>query len=155
MRLFQQGETIAGKRDVFVQMVDAGDFVTPMTGLTASVKIAKAGTAAYASIAGSASEVTNGGQGTGTYRVSLAAEDLDTEGEAMLMIDGSGAARQFVPIAVVRFPGEIHLAKAALVNARTHTIDTGVDQIKDDDGETTLRTLTPSETEGVVTVTAV
>ena len=45
------------------------------------------------------------------------------------------------------------LTKAALANKREHTIDTGVDVIKDDDGTTTLRTLTPSESNGVVTVT--
>ena len=71
----------------------------------------------------------------------------------MLKVTASAAAIQFVPIEVVRFPGEVHLAKAALVNARTHVIDTGVDQIKDDDGQTTLRELTPSEENGVVTVT--
>ncbi|UCD28530.1 MAG: hypothetical protein JSV03_15850 [Planctomycetota bacterium] len=48
---------------------------------------------------------------------------------------------------------EMHMVKAALANKREHTIDTGVDVIKDDDGSTTLRTLTPSETNGVVTVT--
>jgi len=48
---------------------------------------------------------------------------------------------------------ELHLAKAALVNKRQHTIATGVDVIKDNDGATTLRTLTPSETAGVITVT--
>ncbi len=48
---------------------------------------------------------------------------------------------------------ELHLAKAALVNKRLHTIATGVDVIKDNDGTTTLRTLTPSETAGVITVT--
>ncbi len=48
---------------------------------------------------------------------------------------------------------ELHLAKAALVNKRVHTIASGVDVIKDNDGTTTLRTLTPSETAGVITVT--
>ena len=48
---------------------------------------------------------------------------------------------------------ELHMAKAALVNKRQHTIATGVDVIKDNDGTTTLRTLTPSETAGVITVT--
>ena len=48
---------------------------------------------------------------------------------------------------------ELHLAKSALANKRQHTIATGVDVIKDNDGTTTLRTLTPSETAGVVTVT--
>ena len=48
---------------------------------------------------------------------------------------------------------EVHLAKAALVNKRQHAVDTGVDVIKDDDGSTTIKTLTPSEAGGVVTVT--
>lgn len=48
---------------------------------------------------------------------------------------------------------EIHLTKAALVNKRLHTVDTGVNEIRDDDGETTLRTLTPSESNGVISVT--
>lgn len=40
---------------------------------------------------------------------------------------------------------ELHLCKAALVNKRLHTISTGVDVIKDDDGTTTLVTLTPMD----------
>ena len=128
-------------------MVDESDFVTPKTGLTLAVQMTKAGTSSYSAISGSSSEI-----GSGTYKISLAAADLDTEGEAMLKVTATGAATQFVPLEVVRFPDEVHLAKAALANARTHTIDTGVDEIKDDDGETTLRTLTPSEENGVITV---
>ena len=44
-------------------------------------------------------------------------------------------------------------AKAARDNQREHTVATGVDVIKDDDDSTTSRTLTPSETDGVITVT--
>ncbi len=40
---------------------------------------------------------------------------------------------------------EIHLCKAALVNKRVHTVSTGVDEIKDDDGTTTLVTMTPQD----------
>jgi hypothetical protein len=40
---------------------------------------------------------------------------------------------------------ELHLCKAALVNRRVHIISTGVDEIKDDDGETTLLTMTPTD----------
>ncbi len=47
---------------------------------------------------------------------------------------------------------ELHTAKAALCNVREHTIETGVDAIMDDDGETELLTLTPSEADGVITV---
>ncbi len=147
MRLFQKNETAAGKRDVFVQMVDEDEPNAPKTGLTLTVQIVKAGGSSYAGIEGSSSEV-----GNGTYRISLAAGDLDTEGEEMLKITADGAVNQYVPMQVVRFPDEVHLAKAALANARSHTIDTGVDEIKDDDGDTTIRTLTPTEENGVVTV---
>ena len=146
--LFQQNEPVAGRRDLFVQMVDSADYVTPKTGLTLTVQIVKAGSSSYAGIAGTSAEV-----GDGTYRISLAAGDLDTLGAAMLKVAAGGAAGQYVPIQVVRFLDEVHLAKAALVNARTHTIDTGVDAIKDDDGTTTLRTMTPTEDEGIITVT--
>ena len=47
----------------------------------------------------------------------------------------------------------MHLVKASLANKRTHTIETAVDVIKDDDGSTTLLTLTPTEASGVVTMT--
>lgn len=40
---------------------------------------------------------------------------------------------------------EVHLCKAALVNKRIHTVSTGVDQILDDDGVTTLVTMTPQD----------
>ena len=148
MMLFQKNESIAARRDLFVQMVDEADRLTPKTGLTLTVQIVKAASSSYAGITGSSTEV-----GSGTYRISLGAADLDTLGAAMLQVTASGAAGQYVPILVARFPDEVHLAKAALVNARTHTIDTGVDAIKDDDGTTTLRTMTPTEDEGIITVT--
>ena len=40
---------------------------------------------------------------------------------------------------------ELHLCKAALTNKRVHTISTGVDEIKDDDGSATLVTMTPTD----------
>lgn len=40
---------------------------------------------------------------------------------------------------------EVHLCKAALVNRRVHEVSSGVDQIKDDDGVTTLVTMTPQD----------
>lgn len=148
MRQFQKDESTSDLREVFMQMVNAMDLVTPKTGLSLSVQLVKAGGSSYANIAGSWSEI-----GSGTYKVSLASGDLDTVGEGMLKVTASGAANQYVPIQVVRYLDEVHLAKAALVNARSHTIDTGVDVIRDDDGTTPLRTLTPSESGGVVSVT--
>ncbi|MCB9849127.1 MAG: hypothetical protein H6817_00310 [Phycisphaerales bacterium] len=46
---------------------------------------------------------------------------------------------------VADMAGDVHLCKAALVNKRVHTVSTGVDVIKDDDGTTTLVTLTPTD----------
>jgi len=148
MRFYQQNETQAVRRDLFVQMVDESDYVTPSTGLTLTVHIAKAGTSSYATISGSVTEISDG-----TYRIRLAAGDLDTVGESMLKIAASGSVTQYAPLQVTTALDEIHVSKAALVNLRTHTVDTGVDVIKDDDGTTTLRTMTPSESSGVVTVT--
>jgi len=102
MRLFQQDETTAAKRDIFVQMVDENDFVTAETGLTLTVEIVKAGEAAYAGIAGSSSEI-----GSGTYKISLAAADLDTLGEAMLKVTATGAATQFIPLQVATIPSQV------------------------------------------------
>ncbi len=51
-------------------------------------------------------------------------------------------------------PGaELHLAFAALVNKLTHTIATEVDVVYDDNGTDVLKTLTPSEASGTITVT--
>ena len=127
---------------------DGAARVTPKSGLSPTVQIVKAGGSSYGNIAGTWAEV-----GSGTYRIGLAPADVDTAGAAMLKVTADGAVAQYVPLQVVRFIDEVHLAKAALVNARTHTIETGVDAIKDDDGTTVLRTLTPGESGGVVTVT--
>ena len=48
---------------------------------------------------------------------------------------------------------ELRLIKAALLNVRTHDVASGVDVIMDDDGQTPLVTLTPSEPAPVVTRT--
>ena len=48
---------------------------------------------------------------------------------------------------------KVNLGAKALVNQRDHTVATGVDKIYDDNGSTLLRTLTPSESGGVITVT--
>jgi hypothetical protein len=148
MRQIQQNEATAAERELQLEMYDDLDGVTPKSGLALTVQVVKAGGSSYANIAGSSAEI-----GSGTYKVSLAAGDVDTLGEATLKISATGAITRFRHIEVVRHRDEIHLAKAALVNRREHTIDTGVDVIKDDDGSTTLKTMTPTEAGGVVTVT--
>lgn len=147
MLFLQQNESVATCRQIFLQMVDAADYATPRTGLTPTVTIVKPGGTAYAGSTAGVVEI-----GSGTYRIDLASSDLDTLGSVMLKIAAPGAANQYVPLQVVRFPDEVHLAKSALVNARTHVVETGVNQIRDDDGATVLRTLTPSEAAGIVTI---
>lgn len=80
---------------------------------------------------------------------------VDTVGQCVLDVYKTDAATAHGVAAyqVNTLLTDVHLTRAALVNQRQHTIDTGVDVIKDDDGTTTLVTLTPSEDEGVITVT--
>ncbi len=91
---------------------------------------------------------------TGVYRFSLTASEMNATTIAVVCVDAAGS--EWDPLTIVlqtAVADELHLAKAALVNLREHTIATGVDVIKDDDGSTTIRTLTPSEADGVITVT--
>lgn len=48
---------------------------------------------------------------------------------------------------------KVQLVSAALFNKRDHTVATGVDRVYDAAGTTVVRTLTPTESGGVVTVT--
>ena len=91
---------------------------------------------------------------TGVYRFSLTASEMDATTVAVVGVDAAGG--EWDPLTVVlhtALADELHLAKAALANKREHTIASGLDVIKDDDGSTTIRTLTPSEADGVITVT--
>jgi len=148
VRQISQNDATAALRELQLEMYDDADGITAKTGLTLTAQIVKAGGSSYANIAGSSAEI-----GSGTYKINLAAGDVDTLGEATVKISATGAVTRFRHIEVVDLRTEIHLAKAALTNKREHTIDTGVDVIKNDDGSTTLVTLTPSESGGVVTVT--
>ncbi len=91
---------------------------------------------------------------TGVYRFTLTASEMDATLTTVVGVDAAGS--EWDPVTVSLYTvlaDEQHLAKAALVNLREHTIASGVDVIKDDDGATTIRTLTPSESDGVITVT--
>ncbi len=113
------------------------------------VKVVKDG-GAPANIAALPTEIGT----TGVYRFSLSASEMDAATVAVVCVDAAGS--EWDPLTIVlqtAVADELHLAKAALVNLREHTIATGVDVIKDDDGSTTIRTLTPSEADGVITVT--
>jgi len=149
MRLFQKSESVAARRDLFIQLIDSstGGIVT---GATLTVKIVKPGGSSYASIAGSSGEI-----GNGTYKISLAAADLDTVGQCMVyvtgMVGGQTVAYQWLPLQVVTLHTDAHHTKAALVNKSLRELDTGTDTVKDDDGVTTLFTISRSEAGGVVT----
>lgn len=61
---------------------------------------------------------------------------------------GSTAANRYQDgevIGVGSDESELHVAFAMLANERVHTISTGVDVILDNDGVTTLRTMTPTD----------
>ena len=91
---------------------------------------------------------------TGVYRFSLSASEMDAATITDVCVDAAGS--EWDPLTIVlhtAIADELHLAKAALANKREHTVATGVDVIKDDDDSTTIRTLTPSEADGVITVT--
>ncbi len=92
--------------------------------------------------------------GTGVYRFSLTASEMNATTIAVVCVDAAGS--EWDPLTITlntMIADELHLAKAALTNMREHTVATGVDVIKDDDDSTTIRTLTPSEADGVITVT--
>jgi len=145
MRVFQQSESVAARRDLFVQMVSDDDGLTPATGKQLTVELVKAGGSSYAAIAGSSAEI-----GDGTYKISLATGDLDTVGEVMLQITATGCLPQYVSIQVFKFLNEIHLLKAILLNSGTHNVADAVDQHMDDDGLTPIAERTAVEEISVV-----
>lgn len=147
MRLITLNETVAALRELFVDIRDAADAL--LTGKTLTVQIVKAG-GSLAAIAGSSAEVGT----SGTYRISLAQADLNTEGEAMLVITAAGAITRTIRLQVTKLIREVHLVKARNCNRKQFTIDTGVLVVKDDDATTTLLTFAPSESGGVTTLDA-
>jgi len=61
---------------------------------------------------------------------------------------GSASANRFQDgeiVAVSSDEAELHTAFAMVANERVHTVSTGVDVILDNDGTTTLRTMTPTD----------
>jgi len=87
----------------------------------------------------------------GWYRFdALDAAFADGADGVLLVLQAAGALIASVVAALVDYTSddlypEVHLAKAMLANKRIHTISTGVDVVKDDDGTTTLRTMTPTD----------
>jgi hypothetical protein len=130
-RLFSRDETIAAKRDICVAMQLDSDTPTPAIGVEPVVSICKAGAGTFTTITGSVAEVTIAGEATGTFRISLAAADLDTEGAAILYVAAPGAATQLIPIEVVLLHDEVHSAKATVegTDTKVDTVDGVVDAI--------------------------
>jgi len=89
-------------------------------------------------------------------------EIMDDDGTAVLLRLTPGEVDGVVTVTPVLLStgtpvdpvAELHLVKAALANVRVHALATGVDEIRDDDGVTTVRRMTPSESGGVVTIVA-
>ena len=104
------------------------------------------------SVKGKVAIVTGAASGIGETTAQVFAE----RGSKVVVVDVDAAGGEWDPITIrihTALADEVHLTKAALANLREHTVATGVDVIKDDDGSTTIRTLTPSEADGVITVT--
>jgi len=101
MLIFKQSESVAGRRDVFMPMIDSDDHVSYKTGLTLTVRICKAGATSFSTIAGTSGECTFDAAGMGVYVVHLAAADLDTLGQCILWVTSAGADAQSIPVEVV------------------------------------------------------
>lgn len=139
--------------------VDLADGVTPLDSLTLgdiTAAIIKGVTRSALTLTASGGDNDFTHVGDGYYSLELTAGNVDTAGHLRLTFRDDDV---FLPVwedfevTAGDEAAEVHLCKAALVNKREHTVDTGVTVIKDDDGSTTLKTLTPSETGGVVTIT--
>jgi hypothetical protein len=74
--------------------------------------------------------------GRGLYVVTADVDDLPAAVWDRVVLASQGAGT---------FGEELHLAKAMLSNERVHTVSTGVDVVLDNDGMTTLRTMTPED----------
>ena len=126
MRLFQKAESSTSLRDLFVVMVDENDRVTPETGLTLTTYICKAGETAFSEITGTSSGVSDG-----VYKISLSVADLDTRGEAMIMVTATGAANQYIPIQIIKYIYDIDAMTVTVTSPVAN--DDSVVIYKDDD----------------------
>jgi len=164
----------AGSVDVTVEVL-AVDAVSglPRTGLTNSditacyVRTRSAATEITVTSLGSAGAAHSAGgfveieadDCPGWYRFDLPDAVCAAGAESVTVIlQAEGALLSSVGVqlagSVAQMATDVHLCKAALVNKRVHTISTGVDEIKDDDDETTLVTMTPSDGgEDVIVIT--
>lgn len=149
--------------------VDDSDGKTAETGLTikkANVRLSKnGGDMAAASADQGTSDAGAAHDELGYYDISLDADDTDTPGRLRVMATMSGALpvwQDFIVLPALVYArliaddqaiDELHVIKAMVANKSEYTVSTGVMVVKDDDGTTTLKTLTPSEEDGVRTLT--
>jgi len=150
----------------FVDDADAKTFEDTLLIQKADVMISRNGGVYAAASADQGDQDSGAGYaGSGDYAIALNAADTATPGRLRVSIARPGALPVWMDFTILppktydrlfasdQLAEEVHLAKAALVNARSHVIETGVDEIKDDDGAALLRTLTPGESGGIVTIT--
>jgi len=130
-------------------LVLAADGRTGATGKSPTVTISK-NCAAFDTPAGAVSEI-----GGGWYKVAGDADDSDTAGPLLLHAEAADCDAADHQFEVIEYGivAEMHLLKAMLANLIEHDIETGVDTYYDDDGVTPVRIMTPTEEDGVVTLT--
>jgi hypothetical protein len=161
----RQSTTVTLPIGPFVDESDGKTFKSALVIQKADVKLSKNGGAYAAAGADQGSGDTGAAYlGNGDFSIALNSTDTNTLGQLRLSISKSGALPVWADFTILaqkthdrlfgsdQLADEVHLAKAALVNQRTHIIDTGVNTIKDDDGTTALRTLTPDEALGIITI---
>ncbi|MBN1344519.1 MAG: hypothetical protein JXQ73_17650 [Phycisphaerae bacterium] len=155
------------------KMVDEYDFATPESGKSPTVDVSKDG-GAFAGAANGPSEI-----GDGWYAVALTSEET-TADVLILKATGSGCAQTdeafYLPAhtagsavdataeAVLReaindhkgqadsLAAAVNLIRRAVAGKRDQTIATGTIRVYDTDDTSVLTTLTPSESEGVLTL---
>lgn len=142
MNLFQLSEATAARRKLPIDMRDSSNAL--QTGKTLTVTISKAG-GAFGAIAGSVAEIG----ASGVYAVSLAAGDLDTLGQAVVMASATGCVTRTVFIQVVRFLDELHALYQDVFGPKDHAVtgaDAGEDRVFESDGSTLVVKTRPVET---------
>lgn len=96
---------------------------------------------------------------TGRYTYTLSAAAIGSTPNAYLWEMASAphyrrdAFQTRLPEDVASLDTELHLVKAVVCNKKVKNLETGVTAVKDDDGTTTLLTLTPSVAGSEFTVT--
>ncbi len=140
-----KNEATASRRRMYFHLVNATDGMTPENGEAAEQPQISTNGGAW----------TNTGIGTltlignGRYYADLtqAATNIAAGSRILTRYKSANTAEGIGDTAMIQAGDqatELHLVKAMLANKQIQTIATGIVEVKDDDGTTTLKTLTPS-----------